>query len=177
MSVPNLSNYIRTLNCSDKILLNELKSNIQLAIEYFSLMYMENIEDFESKTESILDKGYEFFFKINTNLEFLHIMDESQTNKYKYEEAIQFMLGLNSFINSIQDLFYNYSIDMNKNIDLAKISSNSNNVILYSDYEDNFIMQKNILTKTKINVFNNYLNQYVLMLSKINLIVKKITIY
>ena len=175
MSVPNLSNYIRTLNCSDKILLNELKSTIQLAIEYFSLMYMENTEDFESKTQSILDKGYEFFFKINTNLEFLHIMDESQTNKYKYEEAIQFMLGLNSFINSIQDLFYNYSIDMNKNIDLAKI--NSNNVILYSDYEDNFKMQKNMLTKTKINVFNNYLNQYVLMLSKINLIVKKITIY
>ena len=72
-------------------------------------------------------------------------------------------------------MFYNYSIDMDKNIDLAKIGSN--NQLLYLNYKNNFSMQKNMLTKTKINIFNNYLNQYVLILSKINLIIKKITIY
>lgn len=175
MSIPNLSNYIGTLNCVDKKLLNELKYNIQFGIEYFKSMYIETNTDFEIKVQSILNKGYEIFFKINTNLEFLHIIDESQTNKYKYEQSIQFTNGLTNFINSIQDLFYNHDFDMNKSVDLSKIGEN--NMHLYTDYQNDFEKQKNVIIKTKINIFNNYINQYILMLTKINLIVKKIEIY
>lgn len=181
MSISNLSDYLSNTNFSDKYLLEELKLNIKNGLDYFKSMYFEkndnteDIESFELKLKSVLNKGYEIFFKINSNLEFLHIVDESQTNKFKYEEAQQFSLSLTGFINSIQDLFYNYEIDINKNLDLAKISNNNSD--LQNNYINEVCKQKELSILTKINVFNNYINQYILILTKINLIVKKITLY
>lgn len=189
VSISNLSNYLSTLNFSDKFLMEELKLNIKNGLEYFKSVYFEknsdledfekledlkDLKDFELKLKLVLKNGYEIFFKINAILEFLHIIDESQTNKYKYEEANQYCLGLNNFINCIQDLFYDYEIDINKNIDLAKIGSN--NMDLQNNYFNELYKLKNISTYKKINVFNNYINQYVFLLTKIHLIVKKISI-
>jgi len=178
MSIPNLNGYIQKLNCTDKALLNELRLNIHDGIEYFNSMFVvdiENIEDFESKTKLILNKGYEIFFKINTNLDYLHIIDESQTNKYKYEEAIGISMSLSIFVNSIQDLFYNHSFDIDKNVKLAKITKNC--PYLCENFKNDVEEQKKLNQKTKINVFNNYINQYIFMLSKINLIIRNIRIY
>lgn len=175
MSVPNTSNYINKTNYSDKTLLSELKSNIQKSLEFFNSMYVQESHQIDLKIDIVINSGYEFIFKINSNLEFLHILDNSQTNKFKYEEALTCIPALNNFLNCFQDLINDYNRQIQKSIDLAKINFQSNDLV--EDYINNFQNQQNILTKKRINIFNNYINQYILHLQKVNLIVKNLDIY
>lgn len=178
MSIPNLSDYIINLNCTDKALLAELKSIIQKSIEYFQTAFLTKETLLEPKCNEILNKGYELLFKINTCLDFLHILDESQTNKYKYEEAMNYSIGLVSFMNSIQELAHgNHDIDIDKALGLSKISNSPMSTDLSELYIKNMEKKRTMADIEKNNILINYINQYILQLFKINLIIKKIVIY
>ena len=51
------------------------------------------------------------------------------------------------------------------------------NVPMKELYEQNIELKKIDVLNQKINILNNYINQYMVQLIKINLIVKKIEIY
>lgn len=185
MSVPKLSSYLTRLNFSDKpdkivkTLLADLKQNLKQSIEFFEVNYAnatdsydDSLVDFERKCELILSQGYEYFFKINSGLDILHILDLSQTNKYKYEECFAFSFNLSSFINSIHDLYYDkHELNINKALGLAKVNNNEEIKELYVSSTE---LKRELMLKEKINILNNYINQYVLQIYKISIVVQKI---
>jgi len=175
--IPLLTQF--TLSLSDKntkTLFQMLKTELRLTIEYFS--YVINLDiisknEFESICIDILTKGYEHFFKIKTLLETLHISDQSQTHKYKYEECFNFAINVTSFINSIHELI----VDKNE-VDIRKIESmgrfNSSADELVNQYNELTEAKKELIFYQEINVLVSYINQYILSISKINQTIKYI---
>jgi hypothetical protein len=132
-----------------------------------------NYEEFELKCTNVLSSGYEYFFKINSMLEILHIIDSSQTNKYKYEESLGFIPNMNTFLNSIHDIYIGkYELDIQKYISQSTIEKNSPTLI--SNYTEAFELKKSMLFIEKTNIFNHLINQYILLFIKISQNLKKI---
>lgn len=169
MSVPQLNIFLTTLNNREIVLLSELKTLLTKSIDFYSSNYIQDtssIDDYELKCKNILSGGYEYFFKINTILEILHITDSSQTNKYKYEESLGFIPNMNTFLDSIYNIYINkYELDIQKYISLSSIEKNAPSFA--EKYIDAIELKKSMLFVEKINIFNHHINQNILLLIKI----------
>jgi hypothetical protein len=146
-------------------------------------VYVENPGDFEQICGQLLSQGYEYIFKINTNLDILHITDPSQSKKYKYEECISFTINLSTYINSLNDLYFDkFDSDITEILNLSKmITSNntdpdviSSNIKMVESYSKCMKSKKTALEFEKINIFNNYVNMYNLQIYKINVVINSI---
>ena len=169
MSIPQLNTWILSLNRNEKELLKDIKDILKSCNEFFVLQYIQdssNQVEFESKCKIILSQGYDFFFKINSLLEILHIIDESQTNKYRYEESIQFIPSMLSFMESIHDIYIcKDDVDIQKYISLSMIEKNT--PTLSESFKESSASKKSLLLYEKVNIFNHYINQYLLLIVKI----------
>jgi hypothetical protein len=160
-----------------------LKSTISSSLDYFKSAYLiaeeTNILDnknlFDEGYKNIIKIGYEYIFKINCALDILCISDESQTNKFKYEEALMILYESSKFLNMFNELNQSiYLENIDQYINVAKILKNDksepeNLVQLYRNKDIYFL-------NIKINIFNHYINQIVLQICKIKLILKNVHI-
>ena len=179
-----LSSFIISLGDKNaKLLLQMLRTEINETIAYFSsniALNIKNKEELEVICKEIIVKGYDYFFKIKAILEVLHITDQSQTHKYKYEECFSFVININSFIDSIHTLFINkYDLDIQKIISIGKINSEITN--LSTELSDKYTCliesKKELIFYEEINILNSYINQCIFSIFKINQIIKNIEIY
>lgn len=177
---------------------DELKKLIDLAITFFNTSYIDTDEHDNSNSNDILrakyfdgydrmiSNGYEHVAKINAILNLLMIADESQTNKFKYEES------KNCFINSVefQNIFNEMGISLfdkqiEKCLDEAKINNNKNTannnentinnnekIIKVSDINVLHNKRETFELNEKINIFNHYINTIILQLCEVKLILK-----
>ena len=163
-----------------------LKLTITNSLDYFKSVYIvvdetnmeNNYELFDEGYKSIMNIGYEFVTKINSILDILITSDSSQTNKFKYEEAIHILFSSGNYLNIFNDLKEGLlSENINEYLDRAKILEKDK-----FESEDLIKLQENLVKiyenknrfslNTKINIFNHYLNQLVLQICKIKLIFK-----
>lgn len=181
-TIPNLSQYILSLNDKNtKTLFQMFKDELKNSTEYFSTKILLNFtdkDDFDNRCQEILINGYEHFFKIKTLLEILHISDQSQTHKYKYEECLNFVVGINGFIDSIHELYIGkHEIEIQKYISIATMNQNNYHTELSNAYIDLVESKKKLMFHEEIDILVNYINQYILQIFKINQIIKNIEIY
>ncbi len=163
-----------------------LKSTIANSLDYFRSIYIvvdetntnDNLLLFNEAYRSVMNIGYEFVAKINSILDILLTSDSSQTNKFKYEEAIHILFSPGNYLNIFNDLKEGLSSEyineyLNKLKILEKDKFEQKDFITLQEgivklYED----KNKFSLNTKINIFNHYLNQLVLQISKIKLIFK-----
>lgn len=171
--------------------LEELKKNILESLELFrsctvninddkvnKLDKLENYRNIhENKTKLVLTNGYEFISKIRAMLSILEISDDSQTNKYKYEECERNIFSISEFLNAFQDLtIVDIKDELNDSINLLKISqdklSSETNLSEMTKVKSQLEKKNNMSLINTINIFNHYIGQLVLQMCKINLILK-----
>ena len=129
-----------------------------------------------NKYKLVMTEGYELIIKIHSMLEIIQITDTSQTNKYKYEECANNLIGSANFLNIFNGIVGDgYKELMEQILDEGKIHrlEQSMNKDLLIEKINQLIKKKCIFTNnSSINVFNHYINQLVLQLCKIKLILK-----
>lgn len=169
MSVPNLSNFLLSLNKNDKALLADLKTLLNDSLKFFPSNYVNDCSDsveLDDKCKILITSGYEYFFKITSYLKMLRIVDSSQTNKYKYEENLELFIGMDKYLDSVHDIYIvKYDLDIQKLMSLSKIEKNSPTYIL--GYSETIDSKKSMLLTEKINVFNHYINTYISLIIQV----------
>jgi hypothetical protein len=163
-----------------------LKSTIISSLDYFKSAYIigdennieNNMELFNNGYKSVMNIGYEFISKINSFLDILMTSDTSQTNKFKYEEAIHILFGSGNYLNMFNDLKEALvSENINKFINKAKIIEKDKfkqeDLERLQEEADKVYDNRNVFSlNIRINIFNHYINQLVLQMCKIKLIFK-----
>jgi hypothetical protein len=163
-----------------------LKSTINNSLEYYKTAYVSIDQTdvdktkvlFEDKLKSIMDDGYGFYAKIHTMLSILQITDTSQTHKYKYEESLHILIEMHDFMNSFNSM---WAEEFRENIirlkNTAEILKNDNSVEKQNEIKLLYENGNSYLLKTRINVFNHCINQFIIQLCKIKLILKNICVF
>jgi len=181
MSVPELGSFIINLDTKEQLGVINLSSQIQTAKEFFKLCYVDSSEEnLYCTIDKLLTDGYSLNFKIFTIVDILHINTDSQTRKYKYEECMGFIISPSTYFNIINDVSVSrYNLELEQHENLIK-----NNRVQWSDeynelicgYNNVICEKKKLLIKERISMINNFLNQLMLGLMKIDLIIKNIDI-
>jgi hypothetical protein len=168
---PIMSDFMsKNLSSSEKILLVNLKSEIDNIINFFQQQFVSVYDDddiINSKLDSLSTTGYENIFKINAYLNILYLKDERICNKQLYEQCLNSSIPSGAFLETIERLRdYNNDLDINAIFDKAKLIKNLENS---KDYNQSIIMIDNkIIIKMKnnklsrINVYNSNINNYIL---------------
>ena len=175
MSVSNLGDFITSLDTDKKSLLLLLKNTIAESIVQFKSNYVGLFEkvDFDRTIQFLISDGYTLYFKTHSLISILMIKDTSQTNKYKYEECIGYMVSASSFLNMIFDL-KNPEFETNNEEYVNLLKACPDKFDMECDYR-NFIQdRKKMLFNESVNILNNNLNHIILTYTKINLIIKNI---
>jgi len=164
--------------------LDELKKQIETSIIFFSLSYIncsddehdyENLEKkYMNEYKSMIKIGYENINKINIMLEILITSDRSQTNKFKYDEALKIIISAGHFLNIFNELGIN---SVTKKIEKCLDKCKLNNNIKIDEIENLYKEKEDFSLNEKINVFNHYINLIILQLCKIKLELKDTYIY
>lgn len=168
--------------------LEELKKIVLYSLDYFRTLYINsddisdyNIIEYEkiitSRHKSIVTDGYELIVKIQSMLDIIQVTDESQTNKYKYEECSQNLFGSANFLNIFNGIVLDgFKENIEQIIDeskILKLDNNNNEKEIMNIKIKNLIEKKsNFISNSSMNVFNHYINQIILQLCRIKLIFK-----
>lgn len=189
MSISEMKYYISSLNLSCVELFNELKLNISETLDFFSetfltCLYFDDY-DYDKKKKFIekninllLNLGYKYLFKIYSNLQLLYVIDKY--NKQIYKEIMdEKIFDLDKFINSIHDLSFDNKLKIKSYVDyskisLAQIAEHHEHQIMLNEYAENISDQEILFLNQKNNLYKNFINKYILFLTKINLIIKNI---
>ena len=139
--------------------------------------YSEHEHEFESKCRTMITTCSEYFFKIISMLELLHIVGENQTNKFKYEECFGFTGFMDLFVKTQYNfLLEPYSQRIQQIQDLSKLGDKTDAEII-SKYKTNVELKQKIICEERVNSLTSMINMYILQLTKISIIVKKINVY
>ncbi len=177
MHVTNLDTYfIKLLDTKPKDLLKEFKDMLQTTLKFMSSQYILNKEDkdeYKAKHFTILSEGYELTNKINSLLHILIIVDESQTNKYKYEECLSYHMSPSKFVNLFLDINPNeFDIELKTIIDTANLKTDAQ----IDAYKEVVNKKMNYNFIEKVNSFNSFINDYILSLTRVIVAIKKTNI-
>ncbi len=177
MSVTKLDTYLIGLSESKpKDLLKELKETLQKTLEYMRTQYILNSEDkdeYKVKHNNILSQAHEFANKINSLLHLLIIMDESQTNKYKYEECLAYHMGPNKLANLFLEIDIN---DFDSELKVITECANLKTDTQIDAYKEVVNRKMTLEFTDKVNSFNSFLNDYILSLIKVIVAIKRTNI-
>jgi hypothetical protein len=169
----NLSAFLRTLDKSPRDLLSEVKSEINTFIDFLESKYVTESEDIDEKISQIKSEGYVYQFKIRSYLEILVTKEENQSDKYKYEECININISTGRFLNSYNEIFNAKENQKIQTImDFSKIKKNSSDLI--PSFEERSEKIHNYAAKHYTIIFNNYVNEYILVLMSMKIILNKI---
>jgi len=187
MSIPRLDDFLQYMNTmnedSVKKAYNDLKQILIEAIDAFTSNYVSDNDftTFENSCKNLLSIGYIHLFKINSLLDILIIIDKSQTNKYIYQECLEYKVGPNNFTVIIHDIYVGkYDSEIQQKIALSEIHNNyssSSELIEDSkkDYSDIIQLKKNMILFEKINILNHHINLLILEFVKLNIKIKSIS--
>lgn len=177
MPVTKLDRYLIGLSeASPNDLLKELKDILRKTVEYMSNQYIVNLtdrEEYRIKYDNILSQAHEFANKINSLLHLLLVVDESQTNKYKYEECILIHFGPNKLANLFLDISPDeFDSELKAIVECANLKT-----------EEQISAYKEVLNKKfaldfseKVDSFNSFINDYILSLIKVIVVIKNTNI-
>jgi hypothetical protein len=175
--VPNLYQFMaNNLASNDKILLTNLKLEVNNLIEFFKTQFIKN-DDIINKINMMLSIGYEHIFKINSYLNILFLKDERVCNKNLYEQCLNSNIVISSYMNRLTEMLNddnNLEIDIMNNT--TKIIKNLENVkenIFNDAINEIFSIKRNNNKLTQINIFNNNINNYILNMYMIKEILSK----
>ena len=125
LNVPDLSSYVEEIeNMRELELLGEVRKNIPIAVKFFKSLYanVNNNSNLNSLCDSLATEGFEHIYKINTILDFLHIITSSQTSKYVYENCIELTIRLPFIINQVHDIkIAIVNADITADLDLSQM--------------------------------------------------------
>ena len=177
MPVTKLDNYFRGLSVeSPNDLLKELKDILPKTFEYMSTQYIENPtdkEEYKMKYDNILSQAHEFANKINSLLQLLHIVDESQTNKFKYEDCMIHHMGPNKLANLFLELnIDSFDSELKAITDCANLKTEEQ----ISAYKEVSNRKMALDFSEKVDSFNSFINDYLLSLAKVIVIIKRTNI-
>lgn len=177
LNVPDLSSYLAQIeNMSEKELLDEIKKNITKGIEFFKSLYTDinNHSNLSSLCDILVTEGYEYAHKIDCALEIVHIITNSQTNRYVYENCFEYMIRLPTIIGQANDVkMVSVDIEIATSVELSQMKGELTNVsdverdILINAYISSVDEKKRLSVNHKINIFNNFLNQCMLQLYQV----------
>lgn len=175
--INDLSNFMANkLSSNEKILLTNLKLELNDIIEFFKRQFIKNDDTEENITNKInlmLSQGYEHIFKINSYLTILFLKDERVCNKNLYEQCLNSNIVISSYVSSLTEMI---SCDNNLEIDImnntVKIIKNLDN-IFNETIDELFIIKRKNNNIAKINIFNNNINNYILNMYVIKEILSK----
>ena len=166
--------------------LEQLKSQIESSIVFFNSSYIiididsnELLEEkFTNGYEHMITNGYANIGKINLMLEILITSDNSQTNKYKYDESLKIIFNPGSFLNVFNELrVFTMTKNIEKCLNKGKIYKNWSDNAMVQEI-DNLHKEKDAHTlNEKINIFNHYVNTIILQLCKMKLELQNTQIY
>ena len=177
MPVIKLNRYLWGLsNGSPNDLLKELKDILPKTFEYMSTQYIENPtdkEEYKIKYENILSRVHEFANKINSLINLLYIGDESQTNKFKYEECILIHMGPNKLANLFLELnIDSFDSELKAIVDCGNLKTEEQ----ISAYKAVLNKKMDLDFSEKVDSFNSFINDYLLSLVKVIVIIKRTNI-
>lgn len=186
LNVPDLSSYAKEIeNMRELELLEEVRKNIPIAVKFFKSLYanVNNNSNLNSLCDSLTTEGFEYIYKINTILDFLHIITSSQTSKYVYENCIELTIRLPFIINQVHDIkIAIVNTDITTDLDLSQMKRDLRDInererdILIGEYVKNADEKKKLLINHNVNVFNSNLNQYIVQLYQIKAKLKCVNI-
>jgi hypothetical protein len=177
MPVTKLSRYLIELSESKpKDMLKELKDTLSKTLEFMRTQYIVNSTDkdeYKAKYSSILSQAHEFANKINSLLHLLLIVDESQTNKYKYEECILYHMGPNKLANLFLEISPDeFDIELKTIIDCSNLKTEEQ----ISAYKEVSNRKMAMDFSEKVDSFNSFINDYILSLVKVIVSIKRTNI-
>jgi hypothetical protein len=169
--VPNMADFMsKNLSSSEKILLTNLKLEIDNIIKFFKEQFVLSDDSdiiIDSKLDSLSTIGYDNLFKISAYLNILYLKDERICNKQLYEQCLNSTIPNGAFLETIERLRdYNNDLDINAIFDKAKVIKNlennkdSESSLAMLDHKIHIKMRNNKLSK--INVYNSNINNYIL---------------
>ena len=174
MPVTKLDSYLIGLSeGSPKDLLKELKDTLAKTLQYIRTQYIVNSTDkdeYKMKQNNILSEAHEFANKINSLLQLLYIVDESQTNKYKYEECILTQMGPNKLANIFLELnIDSFDSELKAIVDCSNLKTEEQ----ISAYKEVFNRKMTLEFSEKVDSFNSFINDYILSLIKVIVLIKR----
>jgi hypothetical protein len=172
-TIPNMSTIFSDMKSQKKLLTN-LKSELDIAIMYFSSVIASdnNVDD---KIKSLLTVGYSHVFKIMSHLEIAMIKEENQSTKIKFEEAQQHLIPIPVYIGSLHDIIKNANnIEAGSMFDIVKVKSKleeRDSMLEQFTKQSEKIIQDSLYIKN--NCLNNHVNLTLLSIIKSNEVLKK----
>lgn len=188
--IPKLNKF--TIEYSSKnisLQINDLKSQIEVSITFFSTSYIDCLntdlsddilnQKYNDGYKSIITHGYEHVEKINIMLEILQITACSKTDKFKYEKILKDFMDSGKLLDTFNELsivLFNKNIE--KCLDECEIKKNCFNLFYFNRKckvrEINIIHneKKTFMLNERINVFNHHINQIILQLCKMKLVLE-----
>jgi len=173
--IPNLSTFYRTeLIKKPSELVKALGKEIEDSIEFFASQYIESKAELSAKYDIFFSTGYTHLNKILSYVEILSVKDDNQSNKFIYEDCYSNCIGVTKSVNSFHEMqATEHTAKFNRLVDYSKIIS-KNNVDLAvkaNDYMDAILAD---VQKQNVDIYNNYINQFVMSLVKIKVILSKL---
>lgn len=169
----NMSEFLKTLNKRPSILLSEVKSEINDFISFLELSYIEETDDLREKSNDIIAKGYVYQFKIRAYFETLLVKEENQSDKFKYEECRDISTGPTRFINIFCDIKHQIAnFEIQQILDKSKICRNTPELLC--QLEQHGAKTKEHFIKNNTIIYNNFINETIMMLNNMKFILDKI---
>ncbi len=177
MPVIKLDTYLIELSDSKpKDMLKELKDTLVKTLEFMRTQYIVNptdINEYKTKYSNILSQAHEFANKINSLLHLLLIVDESQTNKYKYEECLGYHMGPNKLANLFLEIGPDeFDSELKTIMDCSNLKTDEQ-INLYKEISNRKMTMD---FSEKVDSFNSFINDYILSLVKVIVATKRTNI-
>ena len=172
--IPNLSTFYRTeITKKPSELVKALSKEVTDSIEFFSSHYIDNPSQLSEKYDIFLSEGYPHLNKILYYVEILSVKDDSQSNKFIYEDCYENCIGVSKSVNSFHELkASNRVAKFIRLVDYSKIVSNRTDLeVKANEYMEDVLSD---IHKQNVDIYNNYINQFVMSLIKITVILSKL---
>jgi len=176
--IPSLSKFYHTeLRKKPSELVKELNKEIDASIKFFDSQYIENPAELDAKYDIFLSQGYMHLNKILSYVEILPFADQSQTNKFIYEDCYANCIGVTKSVNSFHELKASELVaKFNRLVDYSKIASiqhdlNIDLTIKANEYMEDILAD---IRKQNVDIYNNYINQFIMSLVKITVILSQL---
>lgn len=173
-----------------------LKTLLKESIDYFETSYIiipqkdtntnTHIDldlcesEFVKKYNSMIEDGYKYIAKINFSLMTLKTISYSQTNKIKFDECCNEMIDVSNFISTFNELYESiYTNDLQHIQDKVQLMTNipdSDNLENWNKLNEMILKKKKFEFNQRILIYNDNINQIILIISKIKAILTNVSI-
>lgn len=148
-----------------------LSEYLDEVLVFMTTQYVKNSDknEYELKHKNLFTDGYRYVVKINSLLELLIVSDESQTNKYKFEECLTYHMRSAGYATVLLSIdIQDYDLELKS----IKECSDLKNEEQINEYKEIIRKKSNYNFLDKINSFNSLINDYILCIVKIKTALK-----